>query len=166
MKIYPNDNVGKASYLLETGILAPGKTILEVGAGNDKVWRLFSKKGLTIRSTDLVPNKNISKLDIEKDTIRAHYDIILGFGVLHHLHAPLSTFRRLQKQADCLIFVEPYRWSPIHILEAFQPREWSRWNFFRCYFPGTIIHFRGITLPIRMPQLLIVWIKGTGYQTR
>lgn len=150
---YKNNAIGKVTYLMDNSLLSKEKLIMEVGGGNGLARAYLRSSGYKILSTDI--NNKLPYFNIESSVPDRHYDLIFGLGVLHHLKQPEQAFNRLKQYTDELIFIEPPK-TPLHILVAFQPSEWTRFKFFRWNPKGQRTLFYG-KFNIEVPQTIIHW---------
>ena len=104
--------------------LKPSGRLLEIGCGDGrflkKLQNHYSVSGFDIspsainHASNLIKNKSLKVLDIEKGRIIGKYDIILAFDLLEHLKEPKKSMLKIKKALNkdgIFIFSVPNNYS-------------------------------------------------------
>lgn len=132
-------NRRQAAELVAFAGLAPGQHVLEVGCGMGRHTFLLAAGGIDIEGLDLSSQliDRLQEFDGGRYNITTHigdildyaeefkgrFDAVIGFFMLHHLHANLSTYfsamTNMIKPSGCLAFMEPNPLNPLYYLQIF-----------------------------------------------
>ena len=141
------------AFLEETGLLAPNKTMLELGCGLGKLTNALHQKGLNITGSDIsqtaVDYAAGTYPDIPWRVLGAEnlpfedgcFDLVLSFDVLEHLHnvdSHLNEVRRVLKPNGSYLLQTPNKLTNI-IFETLKQRS----LYWRTYHPS-LHSYRGL----------------------
>lgn len=137
-------------FLDETGLITPGKRILEIGTGRGTLLRTLRDRGLDAVGVELsleriaeslarhgaLPIQKISGVVLPFPA--ATFDVVLSFDVFEHIpdsNAHLAEVRRVLKPGGWYLLQTPNKWTNT-LFETIRWRSFTRWRADHCSLHG------------------------------
>ena len=133
-------------FLEQTGLITPGKRILEIGTGRGTLLRTLRDRGLDAVGVELSPERIAESLTrhgalpIQKISSvvlpfpAATFDVVLSFDVFEHIpdsNAHLAEVRRVLKPGGWYLLQTPNKWTNT-LFETIRWRSFTRWRADHC----------------------------------